>query len=175
MNAGINVVLVLVLVVAVAVVFALTRRELRALRRALSAADEAGGRRAATLLAGLRALREPLDAVRAQLDELSPDRRATMERMLSSPPAPASPTSPASPVESTGLRLPRASEDERESDGETRVMLLRAVCRMCEGSGVVRAGSGSLAGCGGCDGAGYVDPSAEPAPGVVGRDAQLPG
>jgi hypothetical protein len=256
MNPSVLVVLDVVLLAAITGVLAVCRRELRALRRGLGAVDEAGGRRAATLLAGLQALREPIEALRAGMDDAAPDRRSTIEvRPFSPAPSPATPR-PMESVESTGLRLdpfgvasppqridlPRAADGDRESDGETRVIkpptaaelaaagavpdspalaaaglgrprvprpgaaphppprrvrtqtgtllsmpaqaqppasgpqvLLRAVCRMCEGSGIVRARSSELEGCRGCDGAGYVDPSAEPAPGVVGRDAQLPG
>ena len=59
MSPSVTVVLNVVLFAAIATAFALTRRELRALRRTLGAVDEAEGRRAATLLAGLQALREP--------------------------------------------------------------------------------------------------------------------
>jgi hypothetical protein len=249
MSPTVAVVLDVVLLVALAAAFTVCRRELRALRRGLGAVDEAEGRRAATLLAGLQALREPLDVLRAGMEELAPDRRSTVE-VRPFTPAPATP----SPPESTGLRLdpfgatsgpqrrdlPRATDEDRDSDGETRVVkpptaaelaaaggtpdppalaaaglgrprvprpvgaphppprrvrtqtgtllsmpaqaqppasspevALRAVCRLCEGTGVVRARSMALEGCRGCDGAGYVDPSAEPAA-HAGREAQLP-
>ncbi len=205
-------VLAVALIAIVATASAVLLRELRALRRRLGALDEAEGRRTATLLAGLHALREPLDALRVTVHELSPEGRATVERMLSSPPSTAMPAT-------TGLRLdlPRASEEERESDGETRVVkqpskadltaagavpdaparavadpgrprtaapapsstpapaTLRAVCRLCAGSGVARARSGAVEDCQGCGGVGYIDPSAAQAsPGASGRDARLP-
>jgi hypothetical protein len=191
-------------------------RELRALRESLAAGlgalDEGAGRRGATLVAGLAALRDPLDAVRVGLEELSPNRRATLERG----PQPPRPTLP----EPTGLRLPRAGDDERDSDGETRLVRqptgaelaaagalrpgsgtrrtgkgtltsvpaqgvppsgsapragIRMVCRMCEGSGVVRMRDGGLEDCGGCNGAGYVDPADAPADCGDEREARLPG
>jgi hypothetical protein len=47
---------------------------------------------------------------------------------------------------------------------------------MCEGGGVVRARSGALEGCRGCDGSGYIDPAGEDANGAGDeRKAQLPG
>jgi hypothetical protein len=192
-------------------------RELRALRAGLAAGlgalDEGAGRRGAALVAGLAALRDPLDAVRVGLEELSPHRRATLEQRGPQPPRPTLP-------EPTGLRLPRAGEDDRDSDGETRLVRqptsaelaaagalrpasgtrrtgkglltsvpapgvppsgsapragIRMVCRMCEGSGVVRMRDGGLEDCGGCNGAGYVDPADAPAEYGDEREARLPG
>lgn len=179
---------------AVAVGLALCHREIRALRRAIAALDEGNGRRAAAIVAGLQSLREPLEAVRAGVEELSPNRRETVEQRAPTATAP----------EPTGLRLdlPRATDDERDSEGETRLVrqptaaellaagavrpasgrrritprsVLGAVCRMCEGGGMVRARSSALESCSGCGGSGYIDPEDEIAPTSDERKAQLPG
>jgi hypothetical protein len=181
-------------VVVTAVGLGLCHRELRIIRRGLGALDEGAGRRAAAVVSGLQSLKEPLESIRTGVEELSPQRRPTVEqRGPFSKRVGAVPVAAA--VESKGLRLdlPRAAEDERDSDGETRLVrqptlaelraagavapgvrlpapvkravtppergtTLKPVCRMCEGGGMMRARSGALEPCGGCNGAGYVDP-----------------
>ncbi|MFT3764772.1 MAG: hypothetical protein QM820_04540 [Minicystis sp.] len=275
-------VLHVVLVTVAAVGLAACHRELRIIRRGLGALDEGQGRRTASLVVGLQALQGPLGAIRASVEELSPNRRDTVEQRPSVTPP------PSKAATSTGLRLelPRAAAEDRESDGETRLMAqptatelvaagavrpsavppqvgapdpaelaaglgrprggrsaapvrpphpppvklaetvmgmppppgappqsthrppppaagrtgsgtlmsmpaqaapsspnapavtLKAVCRLCEGSGVVRMRSGALEGCGGCNGSGHIDPAGQqPAalPGEGERRAQLPG
>lgn len=203
-----------VLLAAAVAGIAACHRELRRLRRGIEALDEGGGRRAAAVMAGMEALRGPIEdlrlAVAAGLEELSPNRRQTMEQRALFPPAPDPSSSRlrAAPPESAGLRLdlPRAAEaeEDRESDGETRLIpqpiaaeLLgssagarapvsgraprgspAAVCRMCEGAGVVRARSGAVDRCDGCAGTGSLDPTDERATLVNGADersARLPG
>ena len=203
-----------------------------ALVAGLAALDEGAGRRGAALAAGLAALRDPLEAVRAGLEELSPNRRETVEQRAPQPlelrgPQSLEPRGPQPPPrptlpEPTGLRLdlPRATDDDRDSDGETRLVRqptaaelaaagarrpvsgprrtgkgtlmsvpaqamppsgsapragIRMVCRMCEGSGVVRMRDGALEDCRGCYGAGYVDPADVPAECGDEREARLPG
>jgi len=189
-----------VLVAVVAIGLGLCHRELRAMRRGLAAIDEGEGRRAAAIIGSVQAMREPLDAIRAGVEELSPNRRATVE--------PSTPTSkPPTGAESSGLRLdlPRAVDDERDSEVETRLVrqptaaelraagalprgraaadsasgsappvTLKPVCGMCKGSGAVRAFDGALEQCRACKGSGYVDPD-EGLLDAEARAAQLPG
>jgi hypothetical protein len=175
-------------------------RELRAIRRGLGALDKGQGRRAAVVSRGLRALREPLDTICAGVEGLSLGRRDTTAQ----PGPPLFTTSPPPPPESAGLRLnlPRAVDEDRDSDGETRLVrqptaaelaaagavrparsvreapaggTLRSVCRMCDGSGSQRMQSGGLGDCGGCQGSGYLDPAAPALNGSDDRRARLPG
>jgi len=137
-------------------------------------------------------MKEPLDAIRVGVEELSPNRRATVEQSQPAAGSRAAATAP------TGLRLdlPRAVEEERDSDGETRLVrqptaaellaagavaagvrakaTLEPVCRMCKGSGAVRAFDGALEQCRACNGSGYVDPE-EGLLDAEARAAQLPG
>ncbi|MFT3767530.1 MAG: YuiA family protein [Minicystis sp.] len=283
MSTTILAVLNLILVAVVVVGFAACHRELRIIRRGLGAIDEGHGRRTAAIVVGLQGLREPLEAIRAGVEELSPNRRDTVEQRGPLPPSAVVPASKATIPAPTGLRLdlPRASEEDRDSEGETRLMrpptaaelaaagavrpaespdppalaaglgrprgrlappgttphpppvkrdatvmglpppasappqstyrppppgsgpvaasrrtgsgtlmsmpaqvapssgsapkvALKAVCRLCEGSGVVRIRSGGLEDCRGCGGSGYIDPAVAPSGGDE-REARLPG
>jgi len=191
MNLAVLVLLNGVLVAVVAVGLGLCHRELRVMRRCLAALDEGEGRRTAAIVAGVQAMREPLDAIRAGVEELSPNRHKTVE--------PRAPTGrPPTGAESSGLRLdlPRAVEDERDSEGEARLVrqptaaellaagavprggsappvMLKPVCGMCKGCGAVRAFDGALEPCRACKGSGYVDPD-EGLLDAEARAAQLP-
>jgi hypothetical protein len=186
-------ILVFLNVVVTVVGLGLCHRELRIIRRGLGALDEGAGRRAAAVVSVLQSLKEPLEAIRVGVEELSPQRRPTVEQRA--PFSKRAGAVPATAVEPTGLRLerPRAAEDERDSDGDTRLVrqptlaelraagavapgarlpapakrpvtppergaTLKPVCRMCEGGGMVRGRNGALEPCGGCNGAGDVDP-----------------
>jgi len=186
-----------VLAAVVAVGLGLCVRELRAVRRCLAALDEGEGRRAAAVVGSVQAMREPLDAIRASVDELSPTRRKTA--------APSTPTGKLrASVESSGLRLdlPRAVDDERDTEDETRLVrqptaaellaagavprgraaasasappvTLKPACRICQGSGALRAFDATLEQCRACGGSGYVDPDEELLDAEA-RAAQLPG
>lgn len=168
------------LVVIAALGFAVCYRELRVLRRGLGALDEGAGRRTASIVVGLHALKEPLEAIRGGVEELSPNRRDTVEQR-----GPAAKTDrPAAGAAGLRVDVPKVGEEDRDSDGETRMMsapsaeTLKAPCRLCGGGGMVRARGGALETCGGCGGSGYIDPEGGRelgGGGVDERAARLPG
>lgn len=104
---------VVVLVAVTAAGLGLCYRELRLVRRGLAALDEAEGRRAATIVGSVQAVREPLDAIRVGVEGRSSEPRARRD----------DPWPRSGREDMTGLRrdLPRAIDDG-DSDGETKLM-----------------------------------------------------
>lgn len=176
-------------------------RELRAIRVALVALDEDGGRRAATLVAGLSALRAPLDALRSGGAGPSLQEGAPPQASFPAPRRSLHPVSP--PVSGLRLDLPRANDEDDDSEGETRLVRQptaaeleaagatrptvppppisaarrtdrRSACRLCAAQGTVRVRGGALTTCTGCEGSGFVDPARAPVPLDEERLARLP-
>ncbi|APR85641.1 Hypothetical protein A7982_10990 [Minicystis rosea] len=127
MSATLLAILNLVLIAVSVVGFLTCHRELRIIRRGMGALDEGQGRRAATLVSGLQALREPLEAIRAGVEELSPNRRDTVDQRRRFHAA-SVPALHALVPEPTGLRLdlPSMADEVRDSEVETQVMKPRA-------------------------------------------------
>lgn len=188
MSTIVIVLLEVVTLVVTAVGLIACHRELSAIRRCLAALDEGQGRRLAMVVVSLQGLRGPLDALRAGVDGLSSERRDTVEQRSPPPPtapgasptsAPqAPPTSAAGPARTSTGTLMSMPAQAAPSSGSAPKVVFRAVCRLCEGSGIVRVRSGALNDCGGCAGSGYIEPldehtAAQASAGE--RRAQLPG